>query len=147
MSGRRAGGERGSGAVLALTVVAVLGVVTLVAVSAAAVALARHRAETAADLGALAAADGVGLLSDQQACEQARSVVGANEATLESCVVDGAEVVVVAQVWVVLPLLLGGGRAAVHATARAGREPGPSATRPSVGCRYRDICGPTHHGA
>lgn len=147
MSRWRLDPQRGSGTVLALGVVAVLGAVALVAGSAGSVALARHRAETAADLGALAAADRLGHSSDTQACGVAASVVAANEASLESCDVDGAEVVVVALVWVVLPRLLGGGREAVRAAAKAGRELGPSAVRPSVGCRYRDICGPTRSGA
>lgn len=147
MSVRRPAGDRGSGAVLGLTAVAVLGLATLVAGTAGSAALARHRAEKAADLGALAAAQRIGSWSGQRACELARSVVEANAASLESCRVESGDVVVVAMVQVPIPRLLGGGRAGVRASARAGRERGPASARPSVWCRLWDICGPSRWGA
>jgi secretion/DNA translocation related TadE-like protein len=55
--------------------------------------VARHRAQTAADAGALAAASRV-LLGEAEACSAAASFVAANGARLEECEVDGLEVTV-----------------------------------------------------
>lgn len=156
----RAAGDRGSGTVLVLAVVAALGLVSVTAWTASAAALARHRAEVAADLAALAGAgelDRAG--ASDRACAAARAVAGANGAWLESCRVGGAQLVVVAALRLRLPGVLGGGSRVVKARARAGREPPPGAARrsrqgtgsvrdgPVALWRYRDICGPTSSGA
>ena len=58
--------------------------------------LARHRAENAADLGALAAA--VRLFDGTDPCAAAASIVAANRARLVGCRLDGTDVVVTAAV-------------------------------------------------
>jgi len=81
----------------------------------AAAIVARHRAQAAADLGALAgavhAAEGEGV-----ACAAAADVASANDAQLVSCRLDGLDLVITARVEV------GGTGAALDAsaTARAG---------------------------
>ncbi|MET7420317.1 Rv3654c family TadE-like protein [Dactylosporangium sp. NPDC005555] len=75
--------------------------------------VARHRAQNAADAGALAGAvwavDG-----SQAACAIAGRVVSANDARLVSCAVDGLDVRVTVEV------LMGDGIPAGRASARAG---------------------------
>lgn len=73
----------------------VLIAVTLIALQIGAAALARNRAEIAADMGALAGA-AVVLDGPTAACQAAAQVVGANGATLDSCTVDGVDVLVTA---------------------------------------------------
>jgi secretion/DNA translocation related TadE-like protein len=108
-----------------------LAVATVVGVRTTAV-LARHRAEAAADLAALAAAARIGLGPD--ACRSAARLASANAAVLRDCRVDwgpdgrtGAVTVRVAAV-VRLPIV---GAETVTASARAGRLPGarPAAAR------------------
>jgi secretion/DNA translocation related TadE-like protein len=84
--------------------------VVLVAVAAAMIAsavVARHRAQAAADLGALAGAARVAD-GEATACDRAAELVRANGAHLVGCRVDGLDVVVTVEV----------GRA--RASARAG---------------------------
>jgi secretion/DNA translocation related TadE-like protein len=88
-------GDRGSATVLVLSLASVLVLLSAVTAALGAVAVTRHRAASAADLAALAAADraldGVG-----QACAAAARVTLAVAAELESCRLRGevAEVVV-----------------------------------------------------
>lgn len=79
--------------------VAVLGLMTAV-VAAASVVLAlgllqvtRHRAESAADLAALAAARHA-VEGPEAACRAARQVAAAQRGTVEACVLDGLDAVV-----------------------------------------------------
>jgi secretion/DNA translocation related TadE-like protein len=81
--------------VLGLT--AVLLLFGTVATAIAAVAVARHRAASAADLSALAAASAV-LEGPEVACDRARALAAEAGALLTSCRVDGDRVDVVAQV-------------------------------------------------
>lgn len=86
--------------------------------------LARHRAETAADLAALAAATRIGLGADS--CSRGRAIAAAAGATLRRCVLatapDGRSgtVVITVRLSVDLPVL---GARTVVASARAGRLP------------------------
>lgn len=98
--GRRAVGrarreERGSGTVLALGIIGVL-VAVAVAVSGLIQAqAAAGRARSAADLSALAGATALSsVLAPADPCVTAGRVAQANGAVLESCVVDGEDVVV-----------------------------------------------------
>lgn len=75
---------------------ALVAVTTLVIQLGAAV-VARHRAESAADLGALAGA-GVVLDGAAAACAEAARLVAANAASLDDCTVEGADVVVMVSV-------------------------------------------------
>ncbi len=87
----------------------------------------RHRAETAADLAALAGATAIGRTADDAAvCGAARAVALANHAVLVACAASVAgdgrsgEVTVRVQALGQLPAW---GQVQVTATARAGRSP------------------------
>lgn len=112
--------------VLALAMVLWISVAGVVLVGVAIVA--RHRAATAADLSALAAASAVqrAQLRDDpnasaQACTAARDISAANNATVESCEVSGAVVDVATTVAIpALAALRFLGLDSVSAQARAG---------------------------
>jgi secretion/DNA translocation related TadE-like protein len=113
-----AGPDRGSGTVLMLALVIFSGFLVLVTAVLAAAIVARHRAEAAADLAALAAASG---LSASDGCAEASRIAAANGSRLEKCrrLPDGSMLVGVQ--------LQSGGRVllpAVHAVARAGIDAG-----------------------
>jgi secretion/DNA translocation related TadE-like protein len=107
--------------VLLLAVLAVVLTVTGAVGLLAGAVSARHRAEGAADLGALAAAP-VALVDAREACRRAARVVAANGARLVRCRVDGPDVIVV-----VARRLEGmlGRFGAARARARAGPVPAP----------------------
>jgi secretion/DNA translocation related TadE-like protein len=73
--------------------------VTSAVILAASATIARHQAQAAADLGALAGA-AQAELEPTGACEAARRVVIANHATMRSCVLDRLDVIVTATVGV-----------------------------------------------
>lgn len=113
---RAAGGDRGAASILVLAI----GLLLVAAGSAGAAIgntrVARHRAQNAADLGALAgamrAADG-----ESEACGRADRFIVANGGRMTACAVDGLEIVVRAEVEVrPLPGLL----RRAEAVARAG---------------------------
>ena len=92
--------------------------------------VARHRAESAADLAALAAAAAIGVADDSEAvCAAAGPIAEANGASLASCApaidADGrtGSVTIRATVRAHLPLW---GTVRTSATARAGRLPAAS---------------------
>ncbi|UNX56298.1 flp pilus-assembly TadE/G-like family protein [Georgenia sp. TF02-10] len=118
--------DRGSGTVLALGLIAVLMVLTLAVVGLARAVHARGTAQTAADLGALAAAAAVQRPTGTEPCVAARTVVAANDAELTGCTVTG-EVAVVSTAAAVAGVGGGdagaGGRLLARATARAGPAP------------------------
>jgi secretion/DNA translocation related TadE-like protein len=93
---RRSWTDTGSGTVLVLALAAVLALVGTLLAGVAAVAVARHRAASAADLAALAAADRA-LAGRVPACAAARRAAAAVAAGLLSCRLDRdvADVVVV----------------------------------------------------
>lgn len=110
-AGRHPSGDRGSASVWVLgfaLAVVVLGVAVTLVGSAF---VTRHRAQVAADLGALAGAPYV-LQGPATACARARELVSANDGRLTGCRTDGTDLVVAVEL-----------RAAVgvaHAGARAG---------------------------
>lgn len=114
--------ERGSASVWLVACCVLLMGVAWVAVLRTEAVLGRHRAETAADVAALAAAGGIGVTTD--VCAAAERLAVANAATLRSCrptlAADGRSGTVLVRVAtpVRLPLL---GTRQVAATARAGR--------------------------
>jgi len=120
------GQDRGSASIWVLA-----GALLLFAVAAAGTlrglaVLARHRAESAADLAALAAAGRIGVADD--ACARAADIAARNDARVTSCRVrlaaDGRSGAV--RVVVAAPVALPGiGSRQVTASARAGREPAP----------------------
>jgi secretion/DNA translocation related TadE-like protein len=108
--------ERGSATVWLAGLTALIGLVTLVALVHASAVITRHRAATAADLAAVAAAvqvpDGI-----EAACDAARTIAARNGGSLISCVVEGDDV----EVEVTRALVLGNlGSWAATAGARAG---------------------------
>ncbi|WP_327678474.1 Rv3654c family TadE-like protein [Kitasatospora sp. NBC_00458] len=130
--------DTGSGTVW-LVVCALLGCAAFtVVLSAGAVVGARHRAESAADLSALAAAGGL-LLDTDGGCGRAGAVAAAQSATVVSCSVDreADAVEVVAEVQVTgLPLRLPVGPARARARAgpvRAAVAPTDEDARAAVG--------------
>jgi secretion/DNA translocation related TadE-like protein len=104
----------------------VLGFVTVllavggVVASVALAAVTRHRAETVADVAALAAA-GKALNGEAVACVEARRIAAAHQVELLGCRLDGLDAVV--EVGLRPPGRLRG-LGLVHARARAGRRTG-----------------------
>jgi secretion/DNA translocation related TadE-like protein len=118
----RAGEERGSATVWVLALSGVLLSFAAAAVLIGTAVAARHRAEAAADLAALAAA-GSAVSGTADPCVAAASIASANGAVLESCTVDPGAVVEI-RVGVRVAMASLGVRWA-HAYARAGPvEPG-----------------------
>lgn len=77
--------ERGSGSVLAVALIAAIMMLAVVVAAVGHVAWAHHRARTAADLAALAAADVARGLASGEPCAAARRVAEANGAQLKGC--------------------------------------------------------------
>lgn len=124
--------DRGAASVWVLacsTLVLVIGIAVSLRTSAV---LARHRAESAADLAALAAAARIGLADD--VCAAAAPIARANGAVLVRCraapAADGRSGTVDVQVSVEVRLPVVGARLAT-ASARAGRL--PSDVQPTAG--------------
>lgn len=86
-----AGDERGAATVWAAGVLAVLMSLTVFGLHLGGAILARHQAESAADLAALAAAGRV-LAGERQACDQARVVSGRMRVRLVSCSARGWQI-------------------------------------------------------
>lgn len=89
----RAGDDRGAATVWAAGVLAVLMSLTVVGLHLGAAILARHHAESAADLAALAAA-GSAVAGERQACDRARAVTERMRVRLVSCSARGWDVLV-----------------------------------------------------
>ena len=87
-------GDRGSGSVLAVAMLAVVVVFGVFGVGLAAGLTARQRAIGAADLAALAAADAASGAISGAPCEVAERVANGNAARLAGCRVDGLVVTV-----------------------------------------------------
>lgn len=88
------GSDRGSGTLLAVTVVSAVVVVTAAILLLSQVLVARVQAGGAADAAALAAADVASGRQPGYPCELAASVASANGTSLQSCEVDGLIVTV-----------------------------------------------------
>ena len=109
-------GDRGTAGVLVLAMVLVLLAVGSVVTGLAAVAVARQRAASAADLSALAAA-AAALDGSEAACARARDLAERVSARVVSCTLDGDVADVVAEV---RPAGAVGRFGAASARARAG---------------------------
>lgn len=116
--------DRGSATVWVIACCALVCLVGAVSVTRTLAVLARHRAGTAADLAALAAAGRIGI--DGTSCAAASRIARADGARLARCALhldtDGrsGSVTVTVGVTAHLPLL---GTGTVRASARAGRLP------------------------
>jgi secretion/DNA translocation related TadE-like protein len=117
------GRDRGSASVWVLGCCGLLILVGTAGVLRTEAVLGRHRAESAADLAALAAAGQIGV--SDRICSVAREIATANAATVDTCVPDlapdGRSGAVRVRVTVVVRLPVVGARAVV-ASARAGRD-------------------------
>ncbi|HEU0087452.1 MAG TPA: Rv3654c family TadE-like protein [Pseudonocardiaceae bacterium] len=122
-------GDRGAATVWAVGVLAVLMGVAVFALYLGGAMLARHQAESAADLAALAGAGGV-IGGEQQACAQARRVSDRMRVRLLSCRVQGWDVLVEV---IVRPGGTLGGFGEATGRARAG----PAGGRDSAGGQFR----------
>jgi secretion/DNA translocation related TadE-like protein len=118
--------DRGSASIWVLSCCALLMVIAAFATVRGLAVLGRHRAESGADLAALAAAGQIGV-SDAE-CAAAARIAAANGARLTSCHLslhpDGRSGTVVVGVIATLRLPVVGSRS-VHATARAARLRAP----------------------
>lgn len=108
--------ERGSASVWLLAVGLVLLAAALAGVTIGAAHLARHQAQSAADLGALAGAARA-LAGADVACGRAEEIVSANRARLTSCALEGLELTITVEVD---PAPVVPGDRPATATARAG---------------------------
>ncbi len=108
--------ERGSATLVTVAMMAVLLAMTLGGSIVGSAVLARHRAQSAADLAALAAAGQIGS-GHQPACAWATSVAAANGSRLTACTVAELDVIVTVEVAVSLGRL---GAGTARAAARAG---------------------------
>ena len=102
MSGRRARDTRGSATVWLLAGVLLAGTLCSAWVKAGLAGLARQRAESAADLAALAGARKAAVGS-REVCAAASAIARRNGATLLACAVDGSTVTVRTRVSSPLP--------------------------------------------
>jgi secretion/DNA translocation related TadE-like protein len=115
-------GETGSASIWVLSCAALLLLVASIGVLRAAAIVARHRAESAADLAALAAAGRIGISTD--ICPAAAAVAARNGAALRSCTTElmpdgrSGSVTVRVSLRVSLPVV---GAREIRASARAGR--------------------------
>lgn len=116
--------DRGSGTVLVLGVVAVALVLATTLAGLGQVVAGKARAQTAADLAALAAATRLRATADVGgSCDLAEQVVTRNGARLTACGHDGAGVV---QITVAVPTPFGPARASARAGPRPPAEGGAS---------------------
>jgi secretion/DNA translocation related TadE-like protein len=90
-------GDAGAATVIGVALAAVIAVGVFVAGQIARAVVVNHRADTAADFAALAAANAL-LEFDADPCASAREIAGANEADLLSCSVSYAGAVAVVSV-------------------------------------------------
>jgi secretion/DNA translocation related TadE-like protein len=114
--GRAGAPDRGSATVLVLAVGLLTVLVALAFAAVGSAIVARHRAQTAADLGALAGAARA-LDGTDAACARAAEIVGRNRAVLTACELDGLDVIVTAEA---TPAGLAAVFGTAHASARAG---------------------------
>ncbi|MDH2426731.1 Rv3654c family TadE-like protein [Sphaerisporangium sp. TRM90804] len=111
------GGDRGAGTVWVLALMGLVWVSAVALVLVGSARVARHRAQSAADLSALAAAVHA-LAAPEKACGHARRLATANHASLRRCVVRAGVVDVKVAARFVLPGL--DGPLEAEAEARAG---------------------------
>lgn len=109
--------DRGSATIFICIALAALLAVMMLGIHFGAVVLARHRAESAADLAALAGAAAV-LQGDGVACDRALELTAANGAALETCEVIDLDIRVTAT----LSVAIGPFQGTATGRARAGPD-------------------------
>lgn len=118
--------DDGSATVLVVALLAFAALLGGVGACVGQAVVARHRAEAAADLGALAGAQAL-LTGEAPACARARDVVSANAARLRACTVHADNSVTVTVTVDLRGVLTAAG--AAHGTARAGPAPGAAGSQ------------------
>jgi secretion/DNA translocation related TadE-like protein len=116
------GRDRGAATVWLLAAGLVLVAMGVAAAAVGSAAVARHRAETAADLGALAGAMHA-VEGEQSACARAAAIVAANGGRLARCGLNGFDLTIAVEV-PVRPVR--GVARTAHAAARAGPVRAPA---------------------
>jgi len=119
-------GSRGSATVVMLGVIASVLILTVAGLLLASAVLASHRARTAADLAALAAA--AGLMrgeSASAACESAAQVAAINHGRMQQCITSGTQVRLSVAV-------IAGVKGVGVASARSRAGPGPGVGPPGA---------------
>jgi secretion/DNA translocation related TadE-like protein len=119
-------GDAGAATIWLVSLLCLVGLAATAALGVAGAIAARHRAESAADLAALAAAGRL-LLDPGEACAEAAAIASAQGATLHSCAIraDAQEDSVVVEVSVPSPSGLVPGLPPARARARAGPVTAP----------------------
>ncbi|MET7768217.1 Rv3654c family TadE-like protein [Nocardia sp. NPDC005366] len=112
----KSGSDRGGATILGCIAISALMALTLMIAQVGAVVVARHRAQAAADLGALAAA-GALAAGAEAGCNEGEEVVRLMHGRMRGCEVADWDAVVSVEENVPIGLL---GRRTVHAVARAG---------------------------
>ena len=115
--------DRGSATLVAVGFIAVIVLLTVGAGEYAAVVIARHRSQAAADLAALAAAGAVPG-GRAAACARAGEIVSAMRASLVRCNIDDLDAVVTVNVPVALRVPWLGSAGPAQSSARAGPATG-----------------------
>jgi secretion/DNA translocation related TadE-like protein len=115
------GGDRGSATVLVLAFGLVVVLIGAAFAQVGAAVVARHRAQVAADLGALAGAAWAPA-GRSAACSRAAELVSANGAALEACALNGLDVTITATVAFA-------GTDLIAQRARSSARAGPAAER------------------
>ncbi|MEV4454785.1 Rv3654c family TadE-like protein [Microbispora sp. NPDC049633] len=113
---RRCLRERGSATIWTIALMTAVWAVAMVVVQVGVARVARHRAQSAADLGALGAAR-VALATPDEACDRAEAITTVNGASLRSCALSDGVAEVTVTVRFAVPLL---GPATAAASAEAG---------------------------
>jgi secretion/DNA translocation related TadE-like protein len=137
------GRDRGSATVFVLAIGLVLLSVALTGLIAGSAVAARHQAQSAADLGALAGAP-YSIVDPAMACAKATAVVEANRAAIIGCRIDGVDIVIRTAVPVIgAPAAVGPATAAARAgPLRAADPPGagdPVPAQPAAGFGGRSV--------
>jgi secretion/DNA translocation related TadE-like protein len=112
----RAADEAGSASLIAAAMCAVLLAITVGGAQVGAAVVARHQAQAAADLAALAGAASVPA-GKEQACARAAALAQAMRTVAVACAVDGLDLVVTVEAALALRLI---GAGDARAVARAG---------------------------
>jgi secretion/DNA translocation related TadE-like protein len=94
---RRLGGDRGAASILVLAVGLLMVAAGVAGAAIGTARVARHRAQNAADLGALAGAMHA-VYGEADACARAARFVAANGGRMTGCAVDGLEITVHAEI-------------------------------------------------
>lgn len=98
------GSDEGSGTISGVALIAVAAIMLGAAASAGNLLLCLHRAQNAADLASVAAANAL-YSGSSDLCSVAERTISGNNATIGSCTIEGEDVLVEAQVGTQMPFV------------------------------------------